>query len=314
MAYSKIIIPSSLHPDTILAIFLLKKFGASKYPCIDNATIEIRQILAQGDTAVSLKAQGVICLDIGGGGLDHHASQEGKVLSQLVAQDLGILQDPALAKLLAYAERDDKFGMGTISTDQLDRAFGLSGLISSINRAVQSTEKSLAIIVPVLDAYYTEEYKRTVQLPKEFEETLKNGKAEIFEVKQRDKKLKAVAVHTDNASMAGWLKASTGLKADMVLIKTGTGYVNILTKPLKRVDLRHMAAHIRNEELQFREREVKHTMAELMAEGKIHGIPEWYYDGATNSLLNGGVNPNGIEPTIVPFERIIAIAKNVLDN
>ena len=100
----------------------------------------------------------------------------------------------------------------------------------------------------------------------------------------------------------------------MVLIKTGTGYVNILTKPLKRVDLRHMAAHIRNEELQFREREVKHTMAELMAEGKIHGIPEWYYDGATNSLLNGGVNPNGIEPTIVPFERIIAIAKNVLDN
>ena len=55
-------------------------------------------------------------------------------------------------------------------------------------------------------------------------------------------------------------------------------------------------------------------MAELMAEGKIHGIPEWYYDGATNSLLNGGVNPNGIEPTIVPFERIIAIAKNVLDN
>ena len=52
--YSKIIIPSSLHPDTIVAIFLLKKFGAAKYPGIEKAQIEILQQLPNGENGDSL--------------------------------------------------------------------------------------------------------------------------------------------------------------------------------------------------------------------------------------------------------------------
>ncbi len=311
-AYTKVIIPSSLHPDTILAIFLLQKFGAAKYPGIDKAVIEIRQVLDAGDTVASLKEQGIICLDVGGGQFDHHANTQGKILSQLVAEDLGILQDPALKKMLAYAERDDKFGMGTISTDQLDRAFGLSGLISVVKRSVQDTQKILDILFPVLDAHYLEEHKRNTELPKEFEGYVKQGKAETFEVKQQDKKLKVVAFESDNISMPGWLKSSTGLKADVVGMKTSKGYVNILTKPLKRVDLRWLAAHLRNEEFQLRERSVTHSMNALMRPGKIEEIPEWYYDTATNSILNGGTNPNGLEPTVIPFARIKTIIKEAL--
>ena len=312
MDYSKIIIPSSLHPDTILAIFLLKKFGGKKYPGIGGAEIEIRQVLAENDTPVSLKEKGVICLDVGQGEFDHHADKEGKILSELVARDLEIATDPALAKLLAYAARDDKFGMGTISTDQLDRAFGLSGLISSINKTVQVPEKILQILFPVLEAHYLEERKRTTELPLEFEKNAKEGKAEVTEVKHKDKKLKVVFLESDNVSMPGWIKSSAGLKADVVCMRTSPGYTNILTKQQKMIDLRWLAAHVRHEESELKGENITYSAEILMSEGNISEIPEWYYDRATNSLLNGGTNPKGIQPTRIPLARIKTIVVDAL--
>ncbi len=311
VTYKKIIIPSSLHPDTILGIFFLKKFGNDKYPGIENAEIEIRQVLSEDETSASLKEKGAICLDVGDGDLDHH-TKEGKILSELVAEDLGILNDPALSKLLAYAERDDKYGMGTISTDHIDRAFGLSGLISSLNKTMENPEKILQILFPVLEAHYLEERKRTNDLPIEFNKQLQEGTAEIFDVKQGQKKLKVVILESDNVSMPGWLKSSMGQRADVVCQQKSSGYTNILTKQFKRIDLRWLAAYLRDEEMQLRKRNVKYSVYDLMKPGKIADVPEWYYDRATNSILNGGVNPKGIEPTMIPFERIKMIAKEAL--
>src|SRR3989338_6858275 len=300
--YYKIIIPSSLHPDTILGIFLLKKFGSTKYPGIENAEIEIRQALQEGETSDSLKEKGIICLDVGGGDLDHH--QKGKILSELVSLDVGVMEDPAILKLLAYAERDDKHGVGTISTDQLDRTFGLSGLISSLNKTTESPARILDIVFPLLEAHYLEERKRTSELPQEFEKYLRAGKAEIFEVKQRGKKLKIVALESDNVSMPGWLKSSIGLKADVVCQRKTSGYTNILTKQFKRVDLRWLAAYLRDEELQLKGKNIEYPPIELMKPGKLESVSEWYYDRATNSLVNGGANPKGVEPTKISITRI----------
>lgn len=308
--YWKIIIPSSLHPDTILGIFLLKQFGGAKYPGIENATVEIMQSLPENESSNSLKEKGVIVLDLGEGEFDHH--QKNKILSELLAEDLEILNNPAIAKLLAYAKRDDQYGIGTISTDQIDRSFGLSGLISSLNKTVKNHEKILSILFPILEAHYLEEYKRTHELPVEFEKKLRDGKAELFEVKHKRKKLKVVALKSDNISMAGWLKSSIGPKADMVCQQMSSGYTNILTRQSKQIDLRWTAAYLRNDELQFRERNLTYSIKELMKPGKIGDIPEWYYDRATNSLLNGGINPKGIMPTIISFERIKQILKESL--
>jgi len=309
MQYQKIIIPSSLHPDTILGIFLLKKFGGGKYTGIETAELEIRQALPENETGASLKEKGVICLDLGGGEFDHHGKE--KILSELVAADLGILQDSGLAKLLEYAKRDDKYGMGTISEDRIDRAFGLSGLISSLNKTLGHNEKVVTVLFPLLEAHYLEEKKRTSELPLEFESYLQQGKAEIFYVKQNKKKLKVVAIESDNASMPGWLRSSVGQKADVVCQRKSAGYTNILTKQFKRVDLRWLAAHVRREEQKLRGK-VPYLLNDLLKPGSILEIPQWYYDTATNSLLNGGTNPGGIEATIIPFEKIKEILKEAL--
>ena len=185
--YQKIILPTRPQPDTILGIFLLKKFGKEKYLGIEKAEVEIWQELPKGETPGFLEKKGVLVLDLGGGKFDHH--QKGKTLSKLLAEDLEILDDHALQKLLIYGERDDKYGLGTISSDPIDKAFGLSGLIASLNKVFPGNpEKVIENVLPLIEAHYLEEKKKIEELPREFEEKLKEGKAEIFEVKQEKKK------------------------------------------------------------------------------------------------------------------------------
>ncbi len=307
----KIVLPARPQPDTILGIFLLRRFGKEKYPQVENAEVDIWQELPKNENLASLERKGILTLDLGGGKLDHH--QKNTTLSKLVAEDLGVAEEPALQKLLAYGERDDKFGLGTISSDQIDKALGLSGLIASLNKTFpENPGKVIDTILPLIEAHYLEEKKRTEELPKEFEEKTKEGKVEIFETKQGDKKLNIVVLESDSISMAGWLRSSGGKKADVVCQKLSSGYVNILTRPLKRVDLRWLAAYLRNEEANLRGKKLNISTFDLMRPGKVLDVSEWYYDRATNSMLNGGTNPKGVEPTAIPLERIKVILKEAL--
>ena len=310
MNYNKIIIPTRPHADVIVGIFLLIKFGAEKYPGVKNALIDIWQELPVGDTSLSLEQKGVLLLDVGGNKFDHHKS--GKNLAHLIAEDLGILAEPSVAKILAYAERDDKHGLGTISADSLDKAFGLSGLIASLNKTEKDPEKIIRIVLPLLEAHHQEENRRVYELPQEFEKKIKEGKAEVFNVKQNSKDLKVIVLESDNLSMAGWLKSAGGMKADVVCQKNSAGFTNILTKPLKKIDLRWPAAYLRKAEAEMRNRKLVCSTFDLMKDGKMPEIPEWYYDRATNSILNGGARPQGVLPTAISLETIVDILKESL--
>ena len=83
-----------------------------------------------------------------------------------------------------------------------------------------------------------------------------------------------------------------------------SGNTNILTRPLKKIDLRHVASLVREEELRCSKKNVRVTPTILSQPGRIEGIQEWYYDRATNSLLNGGVHPEGTPPTKIPLDSI----------
>ncbi len=310
--YKKVIIPTRPHPDVIIGLYLLIKFGQEKYPGVENAQIDIWQELPAGDSVLTLEEKGILLLDVGAGKFDHHST--GKNLAQLIAEDLDLDNNPALIKMLNYAQRDDKHGLGTISKDPLDKAFGLSGLIASLNKVESNPQRVVETILPLLEAHYIEEKRRTEEMPKEFDQKLREGKAEIFDVKQGKKNLKIVVLESDNLSMSGWLKSTNGLKADVVCQKKESGFTNILTKPLKNVDLRWLAAYLRKAEAELRDRKLVCSTFDLMVPGKIEEVPEWYYDRATNSILNGGASPKGILPTAISLDIIKDILKEALSN
>lgn len=299
-----IALPTRSQPDTIIAIFILKQFGGEKFVGIRDADYRVMERVKEGETSETLIQQGILPVDIGGGMFDHHSKPFQTTASNLVAEYLGVRDNPALSKLLQFAERDDFYGKGIISNDPLDRAFGLSGLIGSLNKKyVNEPGKVIEIVLPLIEAFYTEENKRSFEMPQEYEEKVKTGKATVFEVKQRGRLLKCIFIETDNASMAGFLRSKGGGGFDVVALKLTSGHINILTKPITKPDLRSLTVLVRIQEAEAREMALEGEPEKLSTPGTMKEIPEWYYDPATNSLLNGGPNPQEIKPTSIdPFE------------
>lgn len=289
---TSIFIPSRPQPDTIVAIFLLKTFGKELFPGIEKATVEV------SSNPENKIPDGVLALDVGGGELDHHKKIPAVTCSELVAHKLGIEENPAIAKLLEYSRRDDMAGKGTVSSDPLDKAFGLSGLVSALNKTRPNDASGIVIdVLPLLEGHYLEEVQRTVELPKELEKKKVEGKVDIFEVHQRDKKLNVVILESDNTSMPGFLRSQIGGKFDVVVQRMASGHTNILTRPTKRVDLRSLALVIRLEEANQSGMQMKDDSRYLSQPGKITEVSNWYYDTATNSIQNGGANPKDTLPT-----------------
>lgn len=299
-----IVLPTTLQPDTLAAIFLLKKFGEEKYPGIKTAGIAIWQVVPEGESSDSLEKKGYMLIDMGGGRYDHHTKPKGATASLLVAHDLEVVEKPALSKLLEYARRDDLFGRGTISEDPIDRAFGLSALIYNLNKScVGKPERVVDIIMPVLAGHFNEELRRTEDLPREFAEARQSGKVRTIDVRQRDKKLSAIFIESDNGSMTGYLRSVSGGRFDIVAQKMSTGHVNILTRPTKRPDLRSLVCLIRVREAEMLGYQLEEDISSLYRPARHPKVKEWYYDRATNSLQNGGLHPKEIPLTKISWDE-----------
>ncbi len=309
--YVEILLPTRPQPDTLVSLFLLGMFGEVWFPGIEGAKLTFDPNLPPGETAESLQKKGVLALDVGGGEFDHHAKIPKTNLSTVIAEALGVQDFPPLHKLLEYAQRDDMFGKGTVSADPLDRAFGLSGLLTALNKQYsKNPHKTTELVLPLIYAHYEEERKRTEEMPKEFEQKLKEGKAEIMNVRQRDKKLKVVIIESDNPSLPGYLRSQMGGRFDVVAQWLPSGHLNILTRPTKRVDLRSLVVLMRSEEMQQQNIISNLDAFGLAKTGRINELPMWYYDPATNSIQNGGIDPKDIPPTKIEkitFRKIVEL-------
>ncbi|MES2436506.1 MAG: hypothetical protein V4519_00685 [Patescibacteria group bacterium] len=308
--FTTIYIPTRIQNDTASAIFILKKYGREKFPGIENAKIEIRSVIPVGFTEEALEKEGIVLVDIGKGKFDHHGSEVQITSTDLVCKFLGVIDNPALEKLRKYVERCDFFGKGIISNDPLDRAFGLPGLLINLNKKHNSEPNSVyPIIAELFDAHVLEEEQRTVGLPKEVEEKTTAGLVDIFSLKHHGKNIKCIYIASDNISLSGYLRSQMGGAYDVAIIHMSTGHINIMTRPAKRVDLHALIAVIRRSELMKRGDVKLYTNDLLSQTGRFDKVPQWYYDPATNSLQNGGINPGQIEKTVLSRKEIIELVK-----
>src|SRR3989344_1913801 len=282
-----ILLPTRPQPDTIVAIFLLKMFGNTRFPGIEHTRIEVNP-MAPTESFDALEAKHILAIDLGGGPLDHHGTD--RCASELVADLLKISGNPALAKMLAYAKRDDAFGKGTVSSDPLDRAFGLSGLIASLNKQFPGqAQKIVEIILPLLEAHYDASHKHLIELPAAVEEKKRSGEYTEVHVKQGGKHLKVAFVISDEPGMVTYLRSFQGPRADIVVQKSEQGNrICIVTRQERKVKLAVVAALIRMKEAELRGVKLPENSSYWSQDGKISELPMWYVDPATNSILNVG--------------------------
>ena len=162
ITFNKIIIPTKIQTDTLVSIFLLKKFGGKRFIGIENAEIQMCSIIENPTE------EGVVFVDIGGGEFDHHLKKDQTTATKLVIQGLDLDEDASLKKMQYLAERCDFFGKGIISKDQIDRTFGLPGLLVSVNKLYENDpQKVFEVFAPILEAHLIEEriVERIVEVP-----------------------------------------------------------------------------------------------------------------------------------------------------
>ncbi len=282
-----IVLPTRPQPDTLVAIFLLRTFGKAQFEGIETAALKIDPT-PQAQSFEEARNSGLLLIDIGGGPLDHHGSDT--CASELVAKLLAIETDPSIKKLLAYAKRDDSEGKGTLSTDPLDRAFGLSGLISSLNKQYpKDAQKISEIVMPLLEAHYVAAREHHVELPQDVEEKKKKGEYTEETIRQGTKKLKIVFVVSDKPSMPTYLRSWNGARADVVVQKAeNSSRTCVITKQDTHVDLTAVAALVRMREAELRGITLTASENDLFSTGRVDELSNWYLDPATNSLLNTG--------------------------
>lgn len=299
----KIVLPTRPQPDTLVAIFLLQQFGESQYPGVSTANVTTNPSAAE--------EAGVLLLDVGGGELDHHGTD--KCVSEIVAKKLNVEKDQAIRKLLTYARRDDMEGKGTLSKDPIDRAFGLSGLIASLNKQYPTEAPAVvAAVLPLLKAHYInadEHYNKFPKLIQDLEQTKLFSTHTVHN--EHVGKLKVAFVSSDHTGLAGFLRSQTGGNYRVVVQRRPSGHVNIITKQNPKLDLSYLMAMLRMQELAVRQQEVSDEST-LYQTGTHPEVPNWYYDPATNSLLNGGMTPDAIEPTQLRWSDIEKIVLHSL--
>lgn len=317
MIQTTIVIFPKIQVDTVIACFLMKKFGEQKFPGASHAKIEFWSELPPNREVEDLEAEGYILIDLGGGKFDHHRlGQDNKTLSasHLVAQFLEVDDRQDLQKLLEFARRDDLEGKGTLSLDPIDRSFGLSGLLSAMNKSFpEAPQRVLNAGLALIEGHYLEENRRFELLPKEFESLKKSGKVKEFEASQLGKRLKVVYVESDNPALAGYVR-SRAVGGDLIIQKAATGHVNFITRQSLRLHLEKLAGLVKLLESQKNQLVLNiDNVEELSKPGRTSGLPHWFYDSRANTLQNGGVNPQNIPPTKFSYDEIEKLVKQGLN-
>ncbi|MFH0952314.1 MAG: hypothetical protein V1838_03950 [Patescibacteria group bacterium] len=303
------------HPDPIVALFLLREFGAQQFPGIEEAKVEFWNRVPPDKTAERWEADGYILLDLGGGRFDHHqlgSDNKTDCAATLVAKFLGVEEKPELKKLLEFTRRDDLEGRGIVSKDIIDRAFGLSAITMNLNRDYPDhPDYVVEFVTRVVQAHYHEEYRRKVLMPKEWEELKRAGKAEGFVVKTAGRPVKVIMVQTDSKTLIGFLRALKDVQADIVVQRQSSGHTNFVTRQVKpRIDLKETVAELRKAEAAKKGNvDLSQTSREdLIKPHLLEGVEEWYYDTAANTIQNGGAANADITPTKLSLSEI----KNIL--
>jgi hypothetical protein len=297
-----IVLPTRPQPDTIVAIFLLKKFGQDMFPGIATATIVV--------DPNATKTDGHLLIDVAGGELDHHGTD--KCATELVATKLMVSDNPELRNVIAYARRDDTKGQGTISKDNLDRTFGLSGLIAALNKKhTEDTNTIVNAVIPLLEAHYSNSYEHYVAIPSQIKELTTSKEFISHTLQQPIRNMLVGFITSDHVGLPGYLRSNTGGNYRVVVQRRSTGHVNILTKQDPKINLSRLMAAIRLRELQTQNQD-SDDEAVLAVTGVHPDVPKWYYDTATNSLLNGGVTPDAIDATKIEWNELQAIVLHFL--
>lgn len=280
------------HLDEVLAIWMLWHWGQLKYPGVEHAHAQYWTggKSPDGRTAEEWEADGFLLVGIGGGRFDEHRNGQAspECAATLVAKDLGIDTDPALAKILAFVHRIDTRG----GAQPMD-LFSLTKLM------FQHTDPEEAFFwaTKALEAKYAEQLE-------EQEAKADMAKAEIHDLMVEGHPCRVAILKTDNKSAVFLARAPEdkgGLAASVVVAQRSSGHVQVFCDK-QNWNIEDVVRLLRVGERMAKGLQETLDPDTLAQEGKVPGVEEWHYVREGQMLLNGSLNHTDVPVTQLAFE------------
>jgi hypothetical protein len=308
VVFNEIVTHERPHLDEIVAIWLLRRFGETRFPGVSQAKVSYTTTGRRGPDAKESEAQGILMLGIGGGRFDEHPTLDNgrkaeECCATLVARELGVLDDPSLQKILKFVKSRDLEGNST--------PFDLSYLVKLLHpRFPDNPEKVIEWTLVGVEAKYEEQHDFFFVARQEFE-----SKARIDEVLVGTRRLRIATVESDSESVSKYARSEFGGHAGIVIQKRASGNVSILVNKQMGLDMRDVVRMIRLAERQAKgndecrmtnvESRVSDKECEMLAaEGVVRGAEEWFFHERGQMLLNGSLTATGVPATRLTLDQI----------
>ncbi|MEI6022550.1 MAG: hypothetical protein WCQ32_01775 [bacterium] len=288
------------HVDEIVAIRLLQKYGRKTFPGIEKANFAFWDAGARSKDPKSWAdylQQGLLLVGIGGGCFDEHPSAtidraKGHCAATLVAEYLGISNNPELHQLLKYTLANDTKG----SVNPLD----LGAMIHLANKHwwEKDMQGTLTWALQLIDLYLLDQEKFFSETKKEYDKW-----AKIIPVVYKGRDINIVAIQSDDQNVGAYARSSNGCNAAVVIQQNIKKQVIIVSQKRANINFDSVAVKLRKEEARIKKIDV--SRMNLAVDGTIPQLEEWYYDKPANRLLNGSLSAPHVSATKLEFDYII---------
>ena len=297
------------HLDEIVAIWLLRKFGEQRFPGIAAATVtftSLRKLAEAGLKPEDYEAKGTLLLGVGGGRFDEHPTMEegrkaGDCATTLVAKELGINDDPSLAKILRFVRAADVDGSAS--------PFDISYVVKLLHaRHPDDPNRVIEWALVAIEAKYQEQLRFFTVVKPEFD-----AKAKVEEIAVGQRRLRIVTIDSDEDGIHKYARSEYGARAAIVIQRRSSGNVAVFGNKQAGVDLREAAKLIRLAEREAKGFDLAPEDERLLAEGYAPGAEEWFYHKQGQMLLNGSLTQADVPATRLSLDRIAELVKIGID-
>ncbi len=302
----RIITHTAPHLDELVAYWLLVRWGEKHFPGISSVPVEVWRkggTTSDGRSFEAWEDDGAMFIGIGGGQFDEHPlngvnDRAGECAATLVAQRLGIRDEPALKPILDFVQRIDAKGGAN--------PWDISAMVKTMNEGgMVELPQLLQWVCLALDAKYSEQARFIAAMA----DAANSRRDQIFLPDGS-----SLRIATVESTSPQTHKALFNQGASVVVLRNPeTGNVAIFTQKRDQVKLKNVVRVIRLLEQRAR-RDVQVTnWDELVAPGTISAVRCWYYLEEGQMLLNGSTSCPDVPPTRLSLETIRQVVLLALD-
>lgn len=295
------------HLDEIVAFIIFILYGNTMLPEVKHVCFDFCRdgSLYRGKTFEENLRDMILCIGVGGGPLDEHATitdrrKRNKCAAILAADYIGVGALPELQKILHWTCHSD------LNYD--DNPFVLANQVKEMHREGDPFEVIFEMARNNIESILNRQQRFFTLTKSEYSQ-----KASNFSIEIDQRPYQVVSIESDDPHVSQFARSKFGCHAAITIQKNSKGSVQIIgNKFYKNMPFENIVAVIRITEASLAKKSLSKEWEELVRESKIQAVDNWHFACEHPALLNGSESHPDVPPTQLSLAQLRAIVRIAL--